>query len=317
MNREGPDIRSISEVTDTKFSSSEERAFKTCRLAHHFRYDLGYKRVIPNRKLSVGSLVHRGLEARYKGQDFMAITEASADQYWQRILAGNADMPGYTEALTNFEKDKELVLAMVKGYDTWAEETGVDDPYETIDVEQSYFVRIPGLPAGIPVRMDLVQRDKRDGSLRVVDFKTARYVPKDFTKFQLAEQNGNYQLAALAIYNERPTELGYRFLRKIIPSGRSKGPYFHEEPILLTKAELNYRVDTLRKIQAERFDPDKEVYAQPDNCCGSWKNDWRNPCMLVHSGYDPEDALEASPGYEKQEDVYDRYDDLEETDNGN
>jgi hypothetical protein len=159
--------------------------------------------------------------------------------------------------------------------------------------------------------MDLVQRSKKTGRLRVVDFKTARSIPIDMTGYFMAEQNGNYQLACMAVWGERPTELAYRFARKIVPSKRTKPPYFAEKVIHLTKEELRQRVEIFRTVSEERFDPERAIYPQPENCCGSWKNDWRRPCMLVHAGVDPKTALEESPGYVLA-DAYQRYDDLEE-----
>ncbi len=297
-----------------KLSASEERSFKTCRLGHHFEYDLGYRLVLPNRKLSTGIIFHEGANAHYNGlskSEALAVVSTLCDERWQEILDGNASMSGYTEALLTFEKDRALVAALVGGFIDWLHESGVDDNYETVETEVAHLIEIPGACAVIPIRMDLVQRDLRTERLRIVDFKTCKGFPSDMTGYYMAEQNGNYQLATLAVFDELPTEMLYRFARKIIPSGRSKPPYFKDAPITLTNQELLYRIEEFKKVATERFDPDRAIYPQPENCCGSWKNDWRRPCTLVHQGYSPEQALAEAAGYERS-DAYARYDDLKE-----
>lgn len=297
-----------------RFSASEERAFKTCRLAHYFEYELGYRLKLPNRKLSNGIIFHLGVGAHYEGHsdaEVRRLIEDESDKRWAEINAANAEMPNYAEALATFQKDREMLLVMVQGYIDWIHQTGLDDQYETVETEVAHEVVIPGAVATIPVRMDLVQRNKVSGRLRLVDFKTARSIPNDLTGYMMSEQNGNYQLATLAVFNELPTEMAYRFARKIIPSGRTKPPYFAERRIHLTKKELLKRIEIFKAVSADRFDPNREIYPQPDNCCGSWKHDWQKPCLRVHGGADPLTALQDSPGYEPS-DAYARYHDLED-----
>lgn len=302
-------------ITKPRFSASEERLFKQCRLAHHMQYDLGFTRVIPGRRLAVGILFHDALATLYLSEfDLQAALDrlnSECDRRWDAILQANPNMSGYAESLLTAEKDRDLLIEMVRGYFAWRNDTGIDEGYDTVEVEVSHLIEIPGAVADIPIRMDLVQRKRSSGRLRIVDFKTARSIPSDMTGYQLAEQNGNYQLACLALFGERPTEMAYRFARKIIPSAKSKPPYFAERILRLTPEELRYRLEEFKTVSAERFDPSRAIYPEPDNCCGSWRNDWAAPCKLVHMGYDPSDALEASPGFARA-DAYERYADLEE-----
>lgn len=307
-------------ITSQVLSASEERLFKQCRLAHFMVYDLGYRRVIPGRRLAVGILYHGAIEHAYK-TDFASLDatldhlEALAAERWSAIMAANPSMSGYAEALLTADKDRGMLRSMVAGYWYWRQETGIDDGYATVEVEVSHLIQVPGAVAAIPVRMDLVQRSMETGRLRIVDFKTAKNIPLDMTGYQLSEANGNYQLACLALYDERPTEMAYRFARKIVPSGRSKPPYFAEKIVRLTKNELLYRLKEFKTVAAERFDPNRAVYAQVDNCCGSWRNDFATPCKLIHAGYEIEEALEASAGFQRA-DAYERYADLEEDNDG-
>jgi len=285
------------------FSTSEEVAYKTCKLAHHFQYVLGYGPKVTNRKLSVGIQVHAGLEAHYKGESILAALTDHEQKRWAEIMSVGEPSP---ETRADFVKDSALSLAMVEGYIDWVEESGIDDGYETVEVEGHHYVEVPGAPCVLPVKIDLLQKDSA-GRLRVVDFKTAASFSTDTTKFQLAEQNGNYQLGVFAVYGKRPTGMAYRELRKIVPSARSKPPYFREVRIRLTAEEMRYRAQEYVETALDRFDPDRAApVANPSACCGSWKNDWQAPCLKVHLGLTPEEALEASPAYQPAE-PYARY----------
>lgn len=148
-----------------------------------------------------------------------------------------------------------------------------------------------------------MQRNLKTKRLRIVDFKTAASFSTDNTKYQLSEQNGNYQLGITAVYGERPTELVYREARKMAPitNPRSKPPYFREIPVSLTRAEMQARMEEYIAISKEVTNPDRAIYANPGACCGSWKNDWQTPCIKVHAGMDPLEALETSTKYEPQD----------------
>ena len=291
------------------FSSSEEVAYKTCKLGHYFEYVLGYRPAITNRKLSVGIHVHEGLEGIYTGLSDAEIKQRLHDLSEERWAELEVGFPEGVPAETRLEymKDRDLVLEMVLGYRVWALVNGVDDGYETVEVESQHYIEVPGAPCVMPIKLDLLQRNTKSGRLRIIDFKTAASFVKDFTKFQLAEQNGNYQLGIFALYGERPTELVYRELRKIKPSGQSKPPYYREIPIRLTAAEMRHRAQEYIATAIERFGVGSTPIANPSACCGSWKNDWQSPCMKVHQGMQPLPAIEASPRY-RREDTYARYD---------
>jgi len=287
------------------FSSSEEVAFKTCRLAHHFQYDLGYAPVITNRKLSIGIAAHLGLQAHYEGKSWEEIEDILAafmDRRWREIEVGGLADDAATRVL--FLQERDLVLAMVKGYIEWV--APYDEDYETVAVEQAIYVQVPEAPCLMPVKIDLVQRHQGTGRLRIVDFKTRDRFTDDTTGYQLAEQNGNYSLAVFATYHERPTELAYRELRKVIPSGRSKPPYFREIRVRLTVEEMRHRAEEYARVARERFNPDRAIFSNPSGCCGSWKSDWKEPCLKVAQGMTPLEALQSSPNYAPR-DSYERY----------
>ena len=295
------------------FSSSEEVVYKTCKLAHHFEYVLGYRPIITNRKLSVGITVHAGMEVLYKGgsdAEIVELLDRLAEERWAELEEGHNEIPA--DVRLTFIKDREMVKAMVLGYREWVAEMNLDAGYETVAVEEHHYIEVPGAPCVLPIKLDLLQRNTTSGRLRIVDFKTAASFSTDTTKYQLSEQNGNYQLGIFALYGERPTELAYREMRKIAPSARSKPPYYREVRIRLTQEEMLYRAAEYKATAIERFSEDSAaLVANPSACCGSWKNDWQAPCLKVHEGYPPLVALENSPQYHL-EDTYARYDQEEE-----
>lgn len=288
-------------------SSSEEVAFKNCRLAHLFEYDLGYRPKFTNDKLSLGISYHEALEVYYNGGTLDEIVERLgelADARWEEIQA--AGLMDDASVRVQFITDRDLVKAMVLGYVDWARDEGIDDDWDLVSVEEKIYVEVPGAATILPMKLDLVQRNKRTGRLRIVDHKTRKSFVSDTTSYQLGEQNGNYMLGIFAKYGEVPTEAVYREARKIVPSNRSKPPYFREVTINLTIEEMKTRAEEYARVSQERANPERAIYANVGSCCGSWKNDWQQPCSLVHHGYDPLEALEASDKFAPA-DAYARY----------
>ena len=286
------------------FSTSEELSFKNCRLGHHFEYGLGYRPVFTNRKLSVGIGVHVGLEAYYLDNPIQQAIDQWVDERWEEIVAAGLQDDDLTKL--TYSQDRDLVVALVDGYAGWVTEEGLDDGHEVVEIEQTHYIHLPGWEWVLPIKLDLLQRNTYTGRLRVVDFKTRDKFYTDTASYQLSEQNGNYQLGVFAVYEERPSELQYRELRKVIPNNRTKPPYFRAIPIRLTQEEMVTRLNEYETTAKERFNPDRVIYSNPSACCGSWKNDWQAPCLLVHQGYQPESAIDSLPRYAKKS-PYDRY----------
>jgi hypothetical protein len=117
-------------------------------------------------------------------------------------------------------------------------------------------------------------------------------------------------MGVFALYGSIP-EVEYRQLRKVNrENANSKPPYFRAVNITVTQAEIVERQAEYQRVAEERMDPELRVYSNPSACCGSWKNDWQGPCLLVHQGFTPLEALEASSKYAPK-DPYERYEDTE------
>lgn len=293
------------------FSTSEEVAFKRCTLAHHFEYVLGYRPVMTNRRLSIGIGVHLGLEAYYKGATEAERAEVMskwADDRWTELEA--AGVQDDADQRMRFILDRDLASDMVERYIGWVLDEGLDDGWQTEEVELLRYVEIPGAPCVLPVKVDLLQRHTQTGALRILDFKTRDKFSRDTGGYFLSEQNGNYSLGIFSAYGQRPIAMVYRELRKMSPTinPRSKPPYFREIEVPLTTKELQRRIDEYIATAKQRFDPERTIpVANPFSCCGSWAADYAPPCVKVHAGLTPKEALEESKGYEMT-DPYQRYD---------
>lgn len=280
------------------FSTSEEQAWVNCRLGHEFRYGCGYGALVTNSKLSLGTIFHIGHEYIYNEHPMDEVMGAVADAIEKRRTELETGYPkGVPADLTvEFIKDSALVTAMVAEYPAWLKATGVDVGFETISVEEALVVKFPNTDILFRGKLDLLQRNTTTGRLRIVDAKTCKHFTTDTTKYTLSEQNGNYQLAVMAVYGERPTEMEYREARKMsaATNPRSKPPYYQAVPIRLTKEEMKRRAMTYAINANAAKDPDRDIYPNPSACCGSWKNDWKQPCSAWHQGNTPLEALEQS-----------------------
>lgn len=296
------------ELSMPKMSSSEEMTFKTCRLAHYFSYVLEYAPIITNQKLSTGSGVHECLEAVYTGGDWEQALTLWEGNRWLELIKGYGADKVPAEAKVEYINARGLIATMVEGYIEWAEAEGLDEGYEVVEVEQKHYIDI-GAATVLPMKFDLLLKNTETGKYLLVDFKTAASFSKDpYTPFQLAEQTLNYAMGVLALYGSIP-DVQYRQLRKIKPSGRSKPPYYRVIDLVVTEAEVLARVEEYKLIAEERTDPNLRVYSNPSACCGGWKNDWQGPCLLVHQGYTPEEAMEMSTHKYAKRDAYERYGD--------
>ena len=293
------------------FSTSEEQCYVNCRLAHYFQYVLGWAPEVTNRKLSVGIIYHKGFEAIYlehTDAEVQRIVDEAIAERRQELVEASPKGQVPAEVAMAFAQDRDLVKAMVADYRPWAEAAGVDEGYSTVSVEEPLVVQFPGTDVLFRGKLDLLQRHDTTGRLRVVDAKTRASFYKDTMPYQLSEQNGNYQLAVMATYGERPVEMAYREARKMNPktNPKSKPPYYREVRIRLTKEEMLYRAEQFAATANEAKDPGRRIYANPAACCGSWKQDWAGPCQRVHMGMAPQEALLDAPGYAPK-DPYQRY----------
>jgi hypothetical protein len=144
-------------------TSSRLKAARACQRLHLFEYELGYRPAETEGALRFGTLLHKGLEA-----------------WWRGLTSGyEVALAAALEAVASEEADAfDRVRAeeMLRGYHCrWVEE-----PYKVLAVEAEFETELRNPTTGQPSRtwrlagkVDAVVMDLRDGLVRVVEHKTS------------------------------------------------------------------------------------------------------------------------------------------------
>lgn len=143
------------------FSNSRWKTARSCMRQHHYRYTIGMTSVLEAKALRFGSLIHLGLEAR-----------------WRNLLEG-----AYEAMLLALEQeadpyDRARARALLHGYHYRWEADFAD--YEVLAVESEFRVPLVNPRTGARSRtwqqggkFDVLVRSRRDGMVRVVEHKTS------------------------------------------------------------------------------------------------------------------------------------------------
>ena len=224
--------------------NSETSLWRECRLKWYLSYYLGFLTDTINPNFWLGTLIHQALSEWYldrvqhPAHYFWWLAEESITQ--ERGFSISIDGSDFEmDYLADLEKYQKMGVAMLEGYLEWAAEHHSD--FDVLDSELSYFVDLVthhGRPFTFVGRFDMLTEDSE--GLRVQDFKTA----KDFRAIQTVDQDPQFRRYPWMLTEAHPEwaddVAGSQWigLRKIIPSSRSKPPYFDTVPIDLTSAEL-------------------------------------------------------------------------------
>jgi len=148
-------------------TNSRLKAFRRCPRLEHVTYQLGYRPAVEGEALRFGTLVHKGLEA-----------------WWRGVQAGGPRLTLALQALQDAhgEGDSyELASAqmMVIGYSTVYSDH-VDATYEVLGVEETFAAPLVNPETGAPSRtfelsgkFDARVREKATGRVIIVEHKTA------------------------------------------------------------------------------------------------------------------------------------------------
>lgn len=143
------------------------------------------------------------------------------------------------------ELRKEYALAdiMITGYLEWLEETGADASLRVVAVEQDITVPLPSVPGvGLRSRMDQVNIDDTDGTLRFMDYKTA----DNFERHELLEldpQMPHYSLVqhlAVAGQPGAPVVAGGQIttLRRVKRTQRAQPPFYERHVFFMNPDKI-------------------------------------------------------------------------------
>ena len=271
--------------------NSETSVWRDCLLKWYFSHYLGFLTNTVNPNFWLGTLIHQALSEWYLGNVehpehyFWWLAEMSIEQErGARILIDGDDFD--MDSLSSLRAYRDMGVVMLEGYVEWAEK---NDDFDVIDTEVAYYIDLEnhdGESFTFVGRFDLLCENS-DG-IWVRDFKTA----KDFRATETVSQDSQFRRYPWMVAEAHPQWAEdirgsvWVGLRKIVPSGRSKPPYFESYPIELTSEEL---AGTKREVVAEvtsimrteselnsGANPDDLIYPSPTYDC-AWKcNFFRN-----------------------------------------
>ncbi|MEK0324298.1 MAG: PD-(D/E)XK nuclease family protein [Nitrosopumilus sp.] len=287
--------------------TSETGIWRQCKLKWYLTFILGFQGNKINTAFWLGTLVHFVLSEWYLGRTtdpahlFTIIsTELIAYERNEGISVEGVDLD--FNNVQELEESQKLGVAMLEGFQGWAEKNFSD--FDVIDSELSFYLPMETLDGDdftYVIRLDLLTENSE--GIRVVDFKTA----KDFRAEKTVEMDQQFRRYPWMVMRALPPKEAKKVqgsewvaLRKMIPSARSKPPYFKRQPIDLGPTEwkgveqeiIAEATDIIRteKWLADGVDPRSVIYPSPTFDC-SWKCEYfsNGLCFSWRAGLDVSD----------------------------
>lgn len=302
-----------------QISNSEISNFKGCRrkwwLENYRGLRAKQKKLVG--PLPLGTRVHNALELYYTDgsdpvEEYMRLLEVD-ELLFQATIDANDDVK-----VKKFNDEAELGRLMVEGYIEWVHETNADAGLEIVGAEQIIRYRLKEFEGRVELmgKLDLVVRRKSDGSLALMDHKTAATFDPYHKYYMMSEQLMMYTMLHL-LQPDRNGQLIdggiYNLLKKVKRSSRATPPFYKRIDVRFNRRTIQAfwmrTLGTLRDMISTRQALDDGVdhhivaYPTPSNDC-SWKCPFYLACPLFDDGSAVEEMLAA--GYE-QIDPYERY----------
>ena len=276
-----------------RVSNSEIQCFKRCRRKWWLSY---YRRLEPIEKsptgaLKLGNRIHDSLEAYYSPEVIDPV-DVLRKGYEEAIDAVPEEKYYQIEELN---KEASLALAMIEGYVEWVAETGIDDDYEIIAVEDELSYDLDYIPVTIMGKLDTRIRRRSDGKLLSMDHKTCASFETVTRALELNEQPMMYQMLERLSQPDGEHVVGgvYNMLRKVKRTGSAKPPFYLREQIYHNDEELRSYWKKLVGILTtmydvvQRLDEGQDhhtvVYPTPQSTC-AWDCEFRAVCPLFDDG---------------------------------
>lgn len=235
-----------------RITQSELKTFKRCRRKWYLSSvrRLALRREDKANAAALGNRIHAALEAFYTAdeegvQGGIEAARASVETGRQRDLLLVPDQAD------KINKQADLARIMVEGYAEWAEETGEEEDFELVGVEQAVEVDFPvpnSFDAGVHLMGKMDQRVvQRSTGLRL--FRDWKKVD-NFSRIQLLaldEQMRHYSLLERlhAPDGERTSGGLYTMLRAVKRTATAKPPFYMREIVTFNDHVLGdyfYRV---------------------------------------------------------------------------
>ena len=304
-------------------SNSEIQTFKRCRRKWWFGY---YRRLKPlhERKvgpLRIGNRVHESLESYYLALAGVDTADAV------KVALAKHDMLVMVDLETADESDEktikeitsqgDLSRAMLEGYFEWLAETGADQGYRVVGIEQTVSTEITtplGAQFHTKAKLDLVVEDEDAGERWFLDHKTVGDFTTPTRMLHLDEQMLMYNwLQSLTVPGKTEGAI-YNMIKKSKRTQRAKPPFFMRFKVRHSQQELDSfyvrllgeldQIARVRQLLDEGQDPRRVAYPSPKSEC-SWDCQYLYICPLIDRTQD--DAEHAISLTFREGDPYEYY----------
>lgn len=276
-------------MIELSFRQSEFTAFKSCRRnwALNYRLNLERKRQRPG-TAGTGTLVHKGLEAYYLGQE------------WQSAVSGLwYESSGVYEGedLASYGKQLDLARIILTGYVDWVAETGADAGWTIKSVERQLsvpFGNVAGAHVTVTGKADLEIEDEY-GLPKLIDHKTRDSMAGDPLD-GMDQQRLTY--AVLRMLEDKTMYAGaiHNILRRVKRSATAKPPFYGRKEIHFTVDQLRRHYTHMRVLLEEMVPlaldiratgggqvDAPELYPNPHRDC-SWRCPFLDVCPMMDDG---------------------------------
>lgn len=286
-----------------RVSPSEIAKFRRCRrswaLTYYFKWGLDPATAPATGAAQLGTRVHAALEAYY-GYDI--------DPCAALMIIYDFERDRRPDAASELTAEQDWAMIMVSGYLEWAAETGIDEEYDTVEVEKAIEVPITlsnGEMAIVTGKLDQIVRRRMDGALCVRDWKTVASLHKA-DLLVLDEQMRIYSaLLTVKADGMRVDGAIYAMLLRSKRTARASGPFYeqvhigynghdHNSTMMRLRGVLDDMERVIRQLNGGLIDHRTAAYPNPmtDRC--KWDCNFTNVCALFDDGSRVEGAMRAN-----------------------
>lgn len=294
-----------------RFRQSELKKFKRCPRSWWLSYQRGgagyeFARKPDSEPQSgqrdTGTLVHSGLEYKYKGLGNPALFLDSIAAHENEVNGPLSD---------KWLKVYRLARTMVDGYEQWVESTGADQGEETVAVElelQLPIGKVMGDDVILTCKIDHVYRDLLSGELVIRDHKTVQSLDNQEI-LSVDDQGQFYCMMASQHFGERVNRFEHNMLRKVLRTATANPPFYGRQGVRFNEQQLdnawtqqysviNQMVSALQAVEADEVvNHHKVMYPTPNPQLCDWDCDFLHICPMMNNGDDWAGALSGSGIY--------------------
>jgi len=210
---------------------------RRCAMQYYYAYTLNLQKKVPSLPLTLGSLGHRLLEAKYRDGDWKLELEKYVKEEWCKMFeeqqAEYGDLPSEAERL-------------LRGYDYFWK----NDKWKVLGTEVSFLIRLTK-NIGIVGIIDLIVEDS-NGKIWVVDHKFVKTIPED-NYLMMELQTTLYYFATILKYGKS------KVAGVILNYIKTKAPTIPKinKDGTLSRAKIDTDLPTLKEvIEKNNLNPD-------------------------------------------------------------